>query len=103
MNVDGIIEYLKGLPEDATVRLLVMDKASGRTGSDIVENVIDGGVWCREDVGTIIGEAGVEPTRENVDRVLAAVPDGLDSFGGMLAEDGWDDLHAVYDSAIKSL
>lgn len=54
MSVDEIIEYLRTLPKGTVVRVLVMDKASGHLWSSIVENVVDGDVWCREDVGTLI-------------------------------------------------
>lgn len=61
MNVDEIIEYLRTLPKGTVVRVLVMDKASGHLWSSIVENVVDGDVWCREDVGTLIEDKGKKP------------------------------------------
>lgn len=103
MSVDEIIEYLKTLPKDAVVRVSVMDKASTACYSIAIDDVIDGGVWCREDIGTLIGDKGKDPTPENVERVLAAVPDGLDDLGDRLTQEGWDILHDIYDDAIDAL
>lgn len=61
VSVDEIIEYLRTLPKGTVVRVLVMDKASGHLWSSIVENVVDGDVWCREDVGTLIEDKGKNP------------------------------------------
>lgn len=103
MNVDEIVEYLRTLPKGTVVRVLVMDKASGHLWSSIVENVVDGDVWCREDVGTLIEDKGKKPTPENIDRVLAAVPGGLSAFGDWLTQEGWDILRDIYDDAIDAL
>lgn len=103
MSLDEIIEYLKTLPKDAIVRVLVMDKASGHLESSVVEDVVDGDVWCREDIGTLIEDKGGESTPGDVDKVLAAVPGGLGAFGDRLTQEGWDILHDVYDDAIDAL
>lgn len=78
MNVDEIVEYLRTLPKDAIVKVSVMDKASMARNSIVIDGVVDGGVWCREDIGALIEDNGKNPTPENIDRVLAAVPGGLD-------------------------
>ena len=103
MSLDEIIEYLRTLPKNAIVKLSVMDKASMTDNSIVIDGVIDGGVWCREDIGTLIEDNGKDPTPENVERVLAAVPDGLDDFGDWLTQEGWDILHGIYDGAIDAL
>lgn len=87
MSLDENIEYLRTLPKNSIV----------------IDGVIDGGVWCREDIGTLIEDNGKDPTPENVERVLAAVPDGLDDFGDRLTQKGWDILHGIYDDAIDAL
>lgn len=74
MNVDEIIEYLRALSKDAIVKVSVMDKASMAADSIVIDGVVDGGVWCREDIGTLIEDNGKNPTPENIDKVLAAVP-----------------------------
>lgn len=103
MGIDEIIEYLRTLPEDAIVKVSVMDKASMTRNSIVIDGVVDGGVWCREDIGTLIEDNGKNPTPENIDRVLAAVPGGLDDFGDRLTQEGWDILHDIYDDAIDAL
>lgn len=50
MNVDEIIEYLRALSKDAIVKVSVMDKASMARNSIVIDGVVDGGVWCREDI-----------------------------------------------------
>lgn len=99
MGLDEIIKYLRTLPKNAIVKVSVMDKAP-MTDNSIV---IDGGVWCREDIGTLIEDNGKNPTPENVERVLAAVPDGLDDLGDRLTQEGWDILHDIYDDAIDAI
>lgn len=103
MNVDEIIEYLRALSKDAIVKVSVMDKASMARNSIVIDGVVDGGVWCREDIGTLIEDNGKNPTPENIDKVLAAVPGGLDDFGGRLTQEGWGILHDIYDDAIDTL
>lgn len=103
MGIDEIIEYLRTLPEDAIVKVSVMDKAFMARNSIVIDGVVDGGVWCREDIGTLIEDNGKNPTPENIDKVLAGVPGGLDSFGDRLTQEGWDILHDVYDGAIDAL
>lgn len=103
MSIDKIIEYLRTLPEDAVVKVSVMDKRSVQRNSIVLNGVVEGGVWCREDIGTLIEEEGKEPTPENIDRLLAAVPDGLERFGDELTEFGWDTLHDIFDDAIEAL
>lgn len=103
MGIDEIIEYLRTLPEDAIVKVSVMDKASMARNSIVIDGVIDGGVWCREDIGTLIEDNGKDPTPENVEQVLAAVPDGLDDLGDRLTQEGWDILHDIYDDAIDAI
>lgn len=78
--MDEIIEYLRALSKDAIVKVSVMDKASMARNSIVIDGVVDGGVWCREDIGTLIEDNGKNPTPENIDKVLAAVPGGLGSF-----------------------
>lgn len=103
MSVNEIIEYSRTLPKDAIVRVLVMDKALGHLESSVVEDVVDGDVWCREDIGTLIEDNGKNPAPEKIDKVLAAVPDGLGAFGDRLAEEGWNIPHGIYDDAIDAL
>ena len=103
MSIDKIIEYLRTLPEDAIVKVSIMDRRSEQRSSIILDGVVEGGVWCREDIGTLIEEGDKEPTPENIDKVLAAVPDGLERFGDELTEFGWDTLHVIFDDAIEAL
>lgn len=103
MGIDEIIEYLRTLPEDAIVKVSVMDRASMARNSIVIDGVVDGGVWCREDIGTLIEDNGRNPTPENIDKVLAAVPGGLGSFSDRLTQEGWDILHDIYDGAIDAL
>lgn len=44
MGIDEIIEYLRTLPEDAIVKVSVMDKASMARNSIVIDGVVDGGV-----------------------------------------------------------
>ena len=92
MNVDEIIEYLRALSKDAIVKVSVMDKASMARDSIVIDGVVDGGVWCREDIGTLIEDNGKNPTPENIDKVLAAVPGGLVRYDTAYALAGFEYL-----------
>ena len=59
--------------------------------------------WGGCQIGTLIEDKGKNSTPENVERVLAAVPDGLDDLGDRLTQEGWDILHDIYDDAIDAI
>ena len=105
-TVDKAMGFLKTLPKDARVSVNV--GAEGAVGRHLrfpraTADVIAEDVWCREDIGTLIEDNGKNPTPENIDKVLAAVPGGLDDFGDRLTQEGWDILHDIYDDAIDAL
>lgn len=105
-TVDKAMGFLKTLPKDARVSVNVgAEDAVGRhlRFPRATADVIAEDVWCREDIGAMIEDAGKEPSDTNIDAVLAAVPRGLDMFLDRLTEEGSEILHVIYDDAIESL
>lgn len=105
-TVDKAMEFLKTLPKDARVSVNV--GAEGVVSRHLrfpraTADVIAEDVWCREDIGAMLENAGKEPSDANIDAVLAAMPRGLDLFLDRLTEEGWGILHIIYDDAVGSL
>lgn len=105
-TVKDLIEYLQTLPEDAPASLIV--GADGTTSyhtsiSETVTDVIAENIWCREDIATMLEDAGKKSSDMNIDKVLASMPRGLDLLEDRLTEEGWEILHILYDDAIESI
>lgn len=105
-TAEKAMEFLKTLPKDARVSINI--GAEGVVSrllrhSKVTADVVAENVWCREDIGAMLKDAGKGSSAANIDAVLAAVPRGLDLFLDRLTEEGWDILHAIYDDVIESL
>lgn len=56
--------------------------------------------WDREDLRDMLREEDIEPSEENVDRLLNAREFPADYIQDKMVETGWDMLHDIYDGVI---
>lgn len=88
--------------------------SKGMGSDDSIDKIMSTGIiseikWCIDDLEGMMKDAGLEPSKENVRKVLGFVgDDGFKGCGGTLLadrsiEEGWEIMHFIYDDAIKSV
>ena len=89
-----------------------MSKGIGR--DDSVDRIMSTGIiaeikWVVDDLEGLMKDAGLDPSKENVRKVLGFVSeDGFKDCGGMLLadrsiEEGWEIMQFIYGDAIESV
>lgn len=59
--------------------------------------------WSREDLRTLLRDYDIEPTEENVDRLLKAEEFPADDIEADMVETGWDALQSFYSIPLERL